>query len=164
MCARVHVCVFVFAEEAERFHSVMVTLLCLSLGLWIFFHPSLPKAVKCSNKFHVCSHVFALWRGFNNTENVLSIELYSYGLATGLTSLHILREIYHFWFVKEKKSGSTLIFFPQYQWDGMSPALFVSSYPRKSFNAAPETTLEQRDTSLWDEKVTEEEFHPGGEF
>lgn len=26
-------CVFVFAEEAERFDSVMVTLLCLSSGL-----------------------------------------------------------------------------------------------------------------------------------
>lgn len=32
-CACVHACVLVFAEEAERFDSVMVTLLCLSLGL-----------------------------------------------------------------------------------------------------------------------------------
>lgn len=39
-CMRVHACVLVFAEEAERFHSVMVTLLCLSLGLGGFSLPS----------------------------------------------------------------------------------------------------------------------------
>lgn len=57
--ACVHACVFVFAEEAEKLDSVMVTLPCLSSGLGIFFFPS-PKAVKCSNKFHVRVCVFAL--------------------------------------------------------------------------------------------------------
>lgn len=57
---------------------------------------------------------------------------------------------YRFWLKKEAQQ----CFFNQYQWNakilasGTCPPLFVSSYSQKSFNAAPETTLEQHDTTL----------------
>lgn len=81
-CARVCVCVCRGGWEVRLCNGHFALFVFRIMN--IFFNP--PQAVKCSNKFHVCSRVFALRRGFNNTENVSSIELYSYGVTTVLTS------------------------------------------------------------------------------
>lgn len=55
-------------------------------------------------------------------------------------------------------------YFLWWWWDApilVSNTVCVPSYSKKSVNAAPKTTLKQRDTALWAKKVTEEEFQPG---
>lgn len=99
VCARVHACVLVFAEEAE------VPLCDGHFALFVFGimsifcapPPGLRKLQECSNKFHVCGCVFVLRQGHNNTETLLSDP------PPFLTNLPPLRTSIIFISVKEKK-------------------------------------------------------------
>lgn len=146
MCACVHARVLLFAEEAERF-----TWSLCSACLWDYeyFLPPL-KAVKCSNKFHVCGCVFALWQDLNNTETLLS------GLTPFLTNFPSLHRSIIFVFVKKKVVQPGLFFNNTNDDAPILSGICVRHHARKRRLLKPQ----QHDIPLRAEKVTDEEFQP----